>query len=82
VRGVPDKAAATSAFGGSYVVECAWAMLRYNARARAAYAWLTRGGVTRKKPAIVALVRRLLVRCWAMLRDGAPWRADPAPAAP
>jgi transposase len=62
------------------LVECAWAMLRYNAWARAAYARLTRGGVTRKKPAIVALARRLLVRLWAMLRDGTPWRPDPVPA--
>jgi transposase len=64
------------------LVECAWAALRYNAWARATYARLTRGGVTRKKPAIVALARRLLVRLWAMLRDGQPWHADPQPAAP
>jgi transposase len=63
------------------LVECAWAMLRYNPWARATYARLTRGGVTRKKPAIVALARKLLVRCWAMLRDGTDWRADPTPAA-
>jgi transposase len=62
------------------LVECAWAMLRYNVWARATYARLTRGGTTRKKPAIVALARKLLVRLWAMLRDGAPWRPDPAPA--
>jgi transposase len=61
------------------LVECAWAMLRYNAWARATYARLTRGGTTRKKPAVVALARKLLVRCWAMLRDGADWRPDPAP---
>ena len=64
------------------LVECAWAALRYNAWARATYARLTRGGVTRKKPAIVALARRLLVRLWAMLRDGQPWRPDPLPAMP
>jgi hypothetical protein len=64
------------------LVECAWAMLRYNPWARATYARLTRGGATRKKPAIVALARRLLVRLWAMLRDGTPWRLDPVPAAP
>jgi transposase len=64
------------------LVECAWASLRYNAWARAAYARLTRGGTTRKKPAIVALARRLLVRLWAMLRDGVPWRPDPVPATP
>jgi transposase len=61
------------------LVECAWAMLRYNAWARVTYARLTRGGTTRKKPAVVALARKLLVRCWAMLRDGTDWRADPAP---
>jgi len=64
------------------LVECAWAALRYNAWARATYARLTRGGVTRKKPAVVALARKLLVRLWAMLRDGAPWRADPTPVTP
>jgi transposase len=61
------------------LVECAWCMLRYNPWARAQYARLTAGGTTRKKPAIVALARKLLVRCWAMLRDGQPWRADPVP---
>jgi len=62
------------------LVECSWAMLQYNPWARATYARLTRGGVTRKKPAIVALARKLLVRLWAMLRDGVPWRPDPIPA--
>jgi transposase len=64
------------------LVECAWAALRYNAWARAASARLTRGGVTRRKPAVVARARKLLVRLWAMLRAGAPWRAAPAPVAP
>lgn len=63
------------------LVECAWALLRYNAWARAVYQRLTRGGKSRRKQAIVALARKLLVRCWAMLRDGTPWRDDP-PAAP
>jgi transposase len=62
------------------LVECAWVMLRYNAWARAVYQRLTHGGKTRKKQAIVAVARKLLVRCWAMLRDGTPWRADPVPA--
>jgi hypothetical protein len=64
------------------LVECAGAGLRYNAWARATYARLTRGGTTRKKPAIVALARRLLVRLWAMPRDGLPGRTDPQPATP
>lgn len=61
------------------LVECAWCLLRYNPWARAQYARLTGGGASRKKPAIVALARKLLVRCWAMLRDGQRWRADPVP---
>ena len=62
------------------LVECAWVMLRYNSWARAIYQRLTHGGKARKKQAIVALARKLLVRCWAMLRDGTVWRADPEPA--
>ena len=62
------------------LVECAWCMLRYNGWARAVYARLTGGGQARKKPAIVALARKVLVRCWAMLRDGVPWRDEPDPA--
>jgi transposase len=63
-------------------VECAGVMLRYNAWARAVSQRLTHGGQTRKKQALVALARKLLVRCGAMLRDGTVWRADPVPAAP
>ena len=62
------------------LVECAWVMLRYNAWARAVYQRLTHGGKARKKQAIVALARKLLVRCWAMLRDGTAWRGEPMPA--
>ena len=58
------------------LVECAWAMLRYNAWARAVYLRLSRGKA-RRKQAIVALARKLLVRLWAMLRDRTPWRDDP-----
>jgi transposase len=61
------------------LVQCAWAMLRYNPWARAVYDRLCRGRA-RRKQAVVALARRVLVRCWAMLRDGAAWRPDPAPA--
>jgi transposase len=62
------------------LVECAWVMLRYNPWARTVYQRLSRGKA-RKKQAIVALARKLLVRCWAMLRDGTPWRAAPQPEA-
>ena len=33
-----------------------------------------RGSSQRRKVAIVAVARRLLIRCWAMLRDDAPWK--------
>jgi hypothetical protein len=67
------------------LVECAWCLLRYNAWARSVYQRLTHGGKTRKKQAIVALARKLLVRCWAMLRDGAVWhdaQTGPKPTLP
>lgn len=60
------------------LVECAWCSLRYNAWAQSVYARLTAGGTTRKKPAIVALARKLLVRCWAVLRTQQPWRVAAA----
>jgi transposase len=63
----------------SALVECAWAMLRYNAWAREHYLRLVRGQKNRKKKAIIAVARKLLVRCWAMLRDRQPWSA-PTPA--
>jgi transposase len=52
------------------LVQCAWAMLRYNPWARAVYDRLCRGKA-RKKQAVVALARKVLVRCWAILRDKA-----------
>jgi transposase len=60
------------------LVQAAWASLRYNAWARSVYARLCRGGKSRRKQAVVALARKWLVRCWAMLRDGEPWRGPAA----
>ena len=57
-------------------MECAWCLLRYNAWARSVWQRLTRNGKVRRKQAVVALARKLLVRCWAMLRDGTTWRED------
>jgi transposase len=58
------------------LVEVAWAMLRYNTWALETYKRICGGQETRKKTAIVALARKLPVRCWAMLRDRKPWRVD------
>jgi transposase len=55
------------------LVECAWVMLRYNPWAKAVYLRLAQGKA-RKKQAIVAVARKLLVRCWAMLRDKQAWQ--------
>src|SRR5262249_60665355 len=64
------------------LVECAWAMLRYNGWARATFLRLTHGGKSRKKQAVVALARRLLGGLGAMLRDRTPRRGGPALPAP
>jgi transposase len=61
------------------LVECAWCSLRYNPWARTTWLRLQANGLSKKK-AIVALARKLLVRCWAILKTGRPWRA-PTPAA-
>jgi transposase len=58
----------------SALVEVAWIMLRYNAWAAAVYGRICGGQKTRKKTAIVAVARKLLVRCWAMLRHKQPWQ--------
>jgi transposase len=62
----------------SLLVEVAWAGLRYNPWVRQAYQRISGGKKSRKKIAIVAVGRRLLVRCWAMLRDGTSWRPPEA----
>jgi transposase len=58
----------------SALVECAWIMLKYNPWARNLYQRLCYGQKTRKKKAIVAVARKLLVCSWAMLRDNRPWQ--------
>jgi len=58
------------------LVEACWASLRYNRWARETYYRLLRGSPSRKKIAITALARKLVVRCWAMLRDQEDWKYD------
>lgn len=58
----------------SLLVEASWVGLRYNPHLRAIYERVKRGSKTRRKIAIVAVARRLLIWCWAMLRDGTSWR--------
>jgi transposase len=61
----------------SLLVEVCWLGLRWNAWMRQTYERIMRGSKSRKKIAITALARKLLVRLWAMLRDGTVWR-EPA----
>jgi transposase len=56
------------------LVEVCWASLASNAWARDTYKRLLRGSPSRKKIAITALARKLVVRCWAMLRDEEEWK--------
>ena len=51
------------------LVEIGWIGLRFNPWMREIYERVRRGSPVRKKQAIVAVARRLIVRCWAMLRE-------------
>lgn len=57
------------------LVEAGWLALRYNPPMRAIYDRICGGSRSRRKIAIVAVARRLLVIAWVMLRDESPWRA-------
>jgi len=59
------------------LLEIAWGMLRHNAHGQSVFKRISKGQKTRRKQAAVALARRILGWCWAMLRDGSNWR-DPA----
>jgi len=59
------------------LVEVSWLMRRNNGHLRDVFDRVCRGSKTRRKIAVVATARKLLVICWAMLRDGTNWR-DPA----
>jgi transposase len=61
----------------SMLVEVAWLGLRYNPWMRDVYERVRRGSPSRKKIAIVAVARRLLIRCWALLRDETSWDGPP-----
>lgn len=60
------------------LVEVSWLMRRYNPALASIFERVCGGSKTRRKIAAVATARRLLVICWAMLRDGTDWR-EPTP---
>lgn len=63
------------------LVEVGWMMKQHNPALYAIAEKTARGSKTRKKIAMVALARRLLIVCWAMLRDETDWREPTALAA-
>jgi transposase len=58
----------------SLLVEVSWLGRHSNPWMQEVYERVRGGSASRKKIAIVAVARRLLIRCWAMLRDGTTWR--------
>jgi transposase len=60
----------------SLLVEVSWVGLRYNKWMKETYQRILRGSASRKKIAITAVARKLVVRCWAMMRDGKRWREE------
>jgi len=59
------------------LVEIAWAMRRHNAEAKAWFDRVSKGEQTRRKQAAVGLGRKVLIWCWALLRDERDWSASP-----
>lgn len=62
------------------LVEVAWASLRYNPYFSELYQRIKGASRARKKQAIVAVARKILVIAWAMLRDETVWK-EPQPVA-
>ena len=57
------------------LTQAAWASLQYR-WARTIYDRLCRGSAKRRKIAIIAVARHILMRCWAMLRDNRAWQCS------
>lgn len=57
------------------LVEVGWMMRRYSSWFSVILDRVCRGAKTRRKIAVVAVARRLLICCWAMLRDEQDWRS-------
>ena len=66
----------------SLLVEAAWMVWRHNDWARALVEKVSRGGRGRRKLAIVALARRLLIVLWGMLKSNKPFREPTARGTP
>jgi len=78
--GSVDRKGRITGAGNRYLrgmlVEVSWLGLRTNPWMRQVFERICRGCPSRRKIAIVAVARRLLIWCWAMMRDDQDW--DPA----
>ena len=61
------------------LVEVGWLMRRYNPVLKSIFDRVCKESKARRKIAVVATARRLLVMCWAMLRDGTRWAPPQTP---
>lgn len=57
----------------SVLTEVAWCAIRFDPHFKAVYDRVRGGSKSRKKQAIIAVARKILVTAWAMLRDGKNW---------
>jgi transposase len=55
------------------LVQASWIALRFD-WAKDIYKRVSRGSAKRRKIAIIAVARHMLMRCWAMLRDNKAWQ--------
>ena len=62
--------------------QAAWMAVRWNRHLRAVYLRISGGVAARRKLAIVAVMRKLLVTAWAMLRDTRAYRPPRVASAP
>jgi transposase len=60
------------------LIEIAWGMLQHNPHGREVFMRISKGQKSRRKQSAVALARRVLCWCWAMLRDGTDWHQPQA----
>jgi transposase len=79
--GQRDRDGSISRAGNGYLrmllVQASWVGIHRHGWMRTVYERVRRGSEKRKKKAIIAVSRHLLIRLWAMLRDGTHWRDEP-----
>ena len=65
----------------SILIEVSWLGLKTNPWMKEVFDRVCRGSKARRKIAIVAVARRVLIWCWAMMRDDRDWDPKTIPLA-